>query len=636
MKTISLPLLLIFLSLQIEAQVIAPSDSRITTHTLSSGNITLGISSDGGGYINMLKLPGKGDIMGFATDRYGRGGQSAMRDRLHGGRYNPTQAGFHETLGTPSLITVNPDSLVINPRMCSLWHGDGKYDYTRWENIGADPYLNDGNNSDIDNVDEENLEGKQLTEVGSEFDYYGIYENYMGQDGVSIPCIRHYYEYRFIREPGHCLSQFGPGTAIYSESQIVSDISRLFPDGKHTATATDISGLIKVWSLRHDRALWEPPYRHMISAQGNWVLQNRTDDLASGGVHGQGATYQPLVIISDSPDRDKGVALGLYRPESEINNFVIVGRADSSGVQVYKDDRTNNVIILEQPARVPAMTKYGFLLDGTGMLSPARTDSGVHEVLRSEFFILVGTPDEIFEAANKIHELTLIPPPVDQWNFDVDLEGWTLTKSLTGQVEDSILTLEIQDPDPFMTSLANLKINAQEKTQIWVNMKNGTNTTSGRLYWLRDTDAAFSPENSLSFDILPEDTAFTTYNIDLKDHTNWSGTITRLRLDPSNDADTGTIRIDFIKAMKDLTLAIKEVSVVPNTRIYPVPASDYFNVVATAPFHMLVTSLSGKVILNEDSLTGSQAISVSEWTPGLYLVRIIDQEGISTHKLIVE
>ena len=101
MKNLATLTLLIFMVLSIHGQVIAPSDSRITTHTLSSGNVTIGISSFGGGYLNMIDLPGKGDIMDEATDRYGRGGQSAMRDRLRSGRYNPTQAGFHETWALP-------------------------------------------------------------------------------------------------------------------------------------------------------------------------------------------------------------------------------------------------------------------------------------------------------------------------------------------------------------------------------------------------------------------------------------------------------------------------------------------------------------------------------------------------------
>ena len=636
MNKIFLPLLLIYLTLQTEAQVIAPSDPGITTHTLVSGNVTLGISSAGGGYMNMLVLPGKGDIMDAATDLYGRGGQSAMRDGLRSGKYNPTQAGFNETLGTPSLVVVTADSLVINPRMCSLWHGDGKYDFTRWENIGADPYKDDFGNSDTDGIDEEDLVGKQLTEVGSEYDYYGVYENYMGRNGVSIPCFRHYYEYRFIREPGHCLSQFGPGTSVYNSNQLINDISTQYPEGTHQATESDLSNLIKVWSLRNDRSKWDPPFRHMLTAQGEWIVQSRTGDLSQGEVHGAGAAYQPLVIISDSQDRDQGTALGLYRPESEINTYVIAGIDEATGAQVYKDERSNSVRILEQPRRTATMSKYGFLLDAKGMLNRQRTGPGIYEMLRSEFYILVGTPNEIFESANKIEELKLRPAPVDIWNFDTDLEGWTLTKNLTGTVTDSILSLQIEGADPFMTSGSGLQIDAEIKKVVEVKMKNGTNTSSGRIYWVRDTDKAFGIGTSQSFEITPEDNDFSTYSIDLTDHLNWNGTVTRIRLDPSNEATSGTMDIDFIKVIEKVSTALETASALPSARIFPNPAKGYVVVEASSPSRLVVTTINGTVVRRIDNLKVRETISTSDWAPGIYIVQVSGQEGIETLKLLVE
>ncbi len=119
--------------------IIAPSDPSITTDTLRSGELVLGINSNGGGVINYLYLPGTGNIFGPQSVKYGRSGQSAMRDALHGGRYNPTQAGFNETLGTPCTVERGADKLVIPARPVALWYGDCKWDFTEWENIGADP-----------------------------------------------------------------------------------------------------------------------------------------------------------------------------------------------------------------------------------------------------------------------------------------------------------------------------------------------------------------------------------------------------------------------------------------------------------------------------------------------------------------
>ena len=155
--------LLTFLGIFSSAQnVIAPSDPSITTDTLKSGNLILGINSNGGGVVNYLTIPGVGNIFGPQSVKYGRSGQSAMRDGLHSGRYNPTQAGFNETLGTPCIVEKQTDKLMLPARPLALWYGDCEWDFTEWENIGADPSCyNDGGNSDVSQIDESNREGKE-------------------------------------------------------------------------------------------------------------------------------------------------------------------------------------------------------------------------------------------------------------------------------------------------------------------------------------------------------------------------------------------------------------------------------------------------------------------------------------------
>src|SRR5690349_16595862 len=100
----------------------------VTTHEIRSGEVVLGFSEFGGGYINKLALPGIGDVMAREAARYGRGGQVTIRDRLHGGKYNPTQAGFTATAGTHVTINSNGSEATVPRRPVSLWHGDGKYD----------------------------------------------------------------------------------------------------------------------------------------------------------------------------------------------------------------------------------------------------------------------------------------------------------------------------------------------------------------------------------------------------------------------------------------------------------------------------------------------------------------------------
>ncbi|MDF7822586.1 hypothetical protein P4B35_01070 [Pontiellaceae bacterium B12227] len=175
--------------------VAAENDPSLTTHTLSSGDFELGVSDFGGGYINRLALPGIGDVMGFQADRYGRGGQSAIRDDLHGKRYNPTQAGFSDPAGTVCRVleTLDNSALVVAPRPCCLYRGDGQFDFTEWENLANDGYAESGGSNDWDSIDESLLSGRQATEITSEFDYYCTYEVCTNATGF-----RHYYEYRFM------------------------------------------------------------------------------------------------------------------------------------------------------------------------------------------------------------------------------------------------------------------------------------------------------------------------------------------------------------------------------------------------------------------------------------------------------
>ena len=84
---------------------------------------------------------------------------------------------------------------MVPTRGCALFNGDGKFDYTRWENIVPDPIaLPDNNNSDEDNIEEENLSvvidgrtfTKQAAEVHSDFDFYCEYENIKTAANLSV------------------------------------------------------------------------------------------------------------------------------------------------------------------------------------------------------------------------------------------------------------------------------------------------------------------------------------------------------------------------------------------------------------------------------------------------------------------
>lgn len=378
-------------------EIIAPSDPSITTHHIKSGNsgFQLGITSNGGGIINQMIIPGIGDIMDKATDRYGRAGQVAIRDQSHSGRYNPTQAGHHEELGTKCVITATPSKMVVEPRGMALWHGDKGYDFTRWENIGADAYVDDGGNTDEDGLEEENLEGKMATEVSSEFDYYGTYEDYFGKNGITAATIHHYYQISYIREPGHCINQFSEGRRVWNPSKAESDISNNAPAGTHKGTDKDLSNMIGVWSIRNDSKLWLPKYVFYRTNSGQWKSMLAAD--AGEDLDNIKDSDDKIFINADGNDVNTSKGICLYRPNTDINTNSIIGINETTGDIVYKDQRFYTGILYNL-ARVATLTKFGFLSFGRGMINRTRLDDNVYEAYRNEVFILYGTPKEIMDS----------------------------------------------------------------------------------------------------------------------------------------------------------------------------------------------------------------------------------------------
>ncbi|MFC2127638.1 hypothetical protein ACFLRU_04580 [Bacteroidota bacterium] len=377
--------------------IISESNPRITTHHLESGSsgFQIGITSNAGGIINEVIVPGLGDIMGPMTDMYGRCGQVAIRDSSHGGRYNPTQAGFFETLGSKCAITQTSDGkkLIVEPRPMALWHGDGQYDFTRWENIGNDPYKNDGGNSDEDGLEEEGLEGKQFDEVKSEFDYYGTYEDISGKNGISIGIIRHYYQISFIRPPGHCINQHRAGTKLWNAKAVQSDLSIKAPLGVHPGSDKDMNGMTSVWSLRHDRSIWTTTYAYYRKNDKQWDISIK-ESVDDGFPDGDGT----VVILSDSNVETQGKALGLYQPKTVVNKDVIIGVRESDNKIVYQDYRGNKTKLNYSLKRIPTMSKYGFVNKIRGMINRTQLENNIFEAYRNEVYILYGTPKEIMHA----------------------------------------------------------------------------------------------------------------------------------------------------------------------------------------------------------------------------------------------
>ena len=366
----------------------------VTTHQIKSGNAILGVSDKGGGYINMLVLPGVGDVMRSVAGRYGRGGQISIRDELHGRRYNPTQAGFSDRAGTHVELVVRGNEIVMPKRPMSLWNGDRAYDFTAWENLAADPFPNDGGNSDSDNLDESALPGKQADEITSEFDFTGSYSSVLDGTRIKIPAFRFRYEVRYARKPGHAIRQFGPSTPAYKPASAVADISVESPPGVHPSTEWTMGQLITSSTIRGDKAVWNPTVIFTVNAQRQLVVgrpgpdQDELPDSAGS-----------LVILATSTNTSAGTAIGFFQPANRVNTYNVVGRSLADDSLKYEDRRVTRTQLVGSLTRTEDMWLIGSRTHSTGLLSQIEAERGIYEAVRGETYILIGTPREILDAS---------------------------------------------------------------------------------------------------------------------------------------------------------------------------------------------------------------------------------------------
>lgn len=474
LRVIALMALLPLVSQSVKAQPIicretdgsrgpAQGDTYTPTHYLSSGVantglLKIGISTNGGGYMNYIQVPGLGVVMAGDKVDFGVGGQSSIRDERHGLRYNPTTAGFTPTAGTVCTATTTADSIILPERYCCLWFGDGFYYFNYWQDLANDGNPVNGDEDEIDNAFELAYPKKQIDELTSEFnltqrysDLYGKQGNatYAGDTMIKIPTIRHYYCYDYRRDPGVVapgpvyspMRQFPNDTSI-----VITDIPTINPAppmGQHYNAGRDSMGnLVERFAFRILRANWDPAYCYNVKDAGDENNLIATDlDNSAASTDAQVLTtyvnntllakvsnnakykaydangniknprgYRPLIILSDSANPGAGNAVGLFFPPSEMNNKISGMTIDNAQGKVvsYRDDRrtyTVSEVIFKPPGGAPGAKGavfVGFQQVLTGLLPPGLTGARDFERLEGEVYILAGTPKEIFRNAQRI------------------------------------------------------------------------------------------------------------------------------------------------------------------------------------------------------------------------------------------
>lgn len=190
------------------------------------------------------------------------------------------------------------------------------------------------------------------------------------------------------------------------------------PAGVHAATSNELGVITWSMSIRIDRPIWTATYLGTVNGSAienlamaarsgitlrqfhkNTVLAARAPAYTFPN---QAAVAVPLFILADSADIDQGGALGLYYPDSVVNEKCVIGVARISGAVLYEDDRRLHTELRDQPERTEFMSWNGFRGNILGVLSPLQLPPTQFEAFRGEFFLLYGSPRQIFENAQRI------------------------------------------------------------------------------------------------------------------------------------------------------------------------------------------------------------------------------------------
>ncbi|MEA2068749.1 MAG: hypothetical protein U9P12_06075, partial [Verrucomicrobiota bacterium] len=116
------------------------------------------------------------------------------------------------------------------------------------------------------------------------------------------------------------------------------------------------------------------------------------------------------------------------------------------------------------------------------------------------------------------------------WNRNGDTLGWTLGGTASGlNAVGGTLSFTSTGNDPMLVSPDGLSFDANSVNTLIVRFKNTSLQNNAVIYWSRSDASGFSPERLKVFPIIPSDTDYSTYAVDLSGESAWTGRITRLR-----------------------------------------------------------------------------------------------------------
>ena len=226
------------------------------------------------------------------------------------------------------------------------------------------------------------------------------------------------------------------------------------------------------------------------------------------------------------------------------------------------------------------------------------------------------------------------------YNFDNNVEGFIGQNGVSVSQSAGNLIVDISDTSPYpkLTQSGSYAVNADQYKYVTVYLSENSSPKSRMTF--------VSPQGGNQFvasDIASNATTAQVVNFDLSALDNWYGMINNFAfqiIQPAEEGapltSTGIVNIDRILFSTENPLSVDVFDLENNFELYPNPVKETLYIKTTLQIHSLfVLNMLGQEVFRQFGNTNS--LSVSNLSPGLYVLKILQENGQKTNrKFIIE
>lgn len=226
------------------------------------------------------------------------------------------------------------------------------------------------------------------------------------------------------------------------------------------------------------------------------------------------------------------------------------------------------------------------------------------------------------------------------FTFDTDgeLEGWTMDPQVSvASHTGGLVTLSITENQWSRFNLFDFPISASNYNKVTVVVKNEEPSTDQLAITLG------SNNNTNTYPLASQAT-FQTFEIDLTQFTDWTGDVESFRIrfaDADNPTNAGRptvshdVVINSVVFSFDATLSSSQ-ETLSTFKMYPNPAKNVLNITSISPVDKVeIYNITGKQVINTKGFVKNTQINVSTLNSGMYLVKLTDNNYITTVKKLI-